>query len=224
MMPPDFQRVAQGYLARHPEMMSMSWLRPVAAGLYWSYLTAATMGVGLLWWRRRPASRFGPLLVATVLTVLLLWLLGSVADVLILLFLGILIALYLGAVTDFLVDRLRLQRGVAFAAALLLSAAAIVGFFFLLVPPVIEQTQSLVAVLPSYLAEWERGLERFVDWSKDSFKGKPAMEREKQQGVTKRFVTLVVDAGDCDAPYMSTLWHGDTVVGEIAVAARGRIA
>ncbi|GGC08994.1 EAL domain-containing protein [Pseudoduganella buxea] len=30
MMPPDFQRVAQGYLARHPEMMSMSWLRPVA--------------------------------------------------------------------------------------------------------------------------------------------------------------------------------------------------
>ncbi|WP_227470296.1 EAL domain-containing protein [Massilia sp. YMA4] len=27
----DFQRVAQGYLARHPEMLSMSWLRPVAA-------------------------------------------------------------------------------------------------------------------------------------------------------------------------------------------------
>jgi dimethylglycine dehydrogenase len=58
------------------------------------------------------------------------------------------------------------------------------------------------------------GLERFVDWSKASFKGKPALEREKQQGVTKRFVTLVVDAGDCDAPYMSTLWHGDKVVGE----------
>jgi dimethylglycine dehydrogenase len=58
------------------------------------------------------------------------------------------------------------------------------------------------------------GLERFVDWSKPSFRGKPALEREKQQGVTKRFVTLVVDAGDCDAPYMSTLWHGDKVVGE----------
>ena len=39
-------------------------LRPVAAGLYWSYVTAATMATGLLWWRRRPASRFGPLLVA----------------------------------------------------------------------------------------------------------------------------------------------------------------
>jgi dimethylglycine dehydrogenase len=58
------------------------------------------------------------------------------------------------------------------------------------------------------------GLERFVDWSKDSFKGKAAMEREKQQGVTKRFVTLVVDAGDADAPYMSTLWHDGQVVGE----------
>ena len=58
------------------------------------------------------------------------------------------------------------------------------------------------------------GLERFVDWSKTSFKGKAALEREKQQGVTKRFVTLIVDAGDCDAPYMSTLWHNGQVVGE----------
>jgi dimethylglycine dehydrogenase len=58
------------------------------------------------------------------------------------------------------------------------------------------------------------GLERFVDWGKPDFKGKAALEREKQQGVTKRFVTLVVDAGDCDAPYMSTLWHGGKVVGE----------
>ena len=58
------------------------------------------------------------------------------------------------------------------------------------------------------------GMDRFVDWSKPDFKGKAAMEREKQQGVTKRFVTLIVDAGECDAPYMSTLWHGGKVVGE----------
>jgi signal transduction histidine kinase len=36
---------------------------PVASALYWSYLTAMTIAVGLYWWRRRPASRFGPLLV-----------------------------------------------------------------------------------------------------------------------------------------------------------------
>ena len=60
----------------------------------------------------------------------------------------------------------------------------------------------------------EGGLDRFVRWSKESFVGKPAMEIERQAGPAKRFVTLVVDAGACDAPYMSTLWHGEEKVGE----------
>ena len=38
--------------------------RPLAAALYWGWLTAASMGIGLYWSIRRPASRFGPLLVA----------------------------------------------------------------------------------------------------------------------------------------------------------------
>ncbi|MEM5474085.1 FAD-dependent oxidoreductase [Hoeflea sp. AS60] len=58
------------------------------------------------------------------------------------------------------------------------------------------------------------GLDRFVKWDKPDFLGKQALEAEKQQGVSKRFVTLTVDAGDCDAPYMSTLWHDGVVVGE----------
>ena len=58
------------------------------------------------------------------------------------------------------------------------------------------------------------GLERFVKWDKPDFRGKAALLSEKQQGVTKRFVTLVVEAGDCDAPYMSTLWHDGKIVGE----------
>ena len=57
-------------------------------------------------------------------------------------------------------------------------------------------------------------LERFVKWDKPDFIGKTALTAENQRGVTKRFVTLTVEAGDCDAPYMSTLWHGDEVVGE----------
>ncbi|MEM7463948.1 MAG: aminomethyltransferase family protein, partial [Pseudomonadota bacterium] len=60
----------------------------------------------------------------------------------------------------------------------------------------------------------QSGLDRFINWSKPSFRGKAAIEREKQQGSSKRFVTLVVEAEECDAPYMSTLWHGDEVVGE----------
>ena len=58
------------------------------------------------------------------------------------------------------------------------------------------------------------GMERFIDWTKP-FRGKAALEAEKQAGVTKRFAVLTVDAGDCDAPYMATIWHGDSVVGEV---------
>jgi signal transduction histidine kinase len=43
--------------------------KPIAAGLYWGYLTAASVLIGLYWWRRRPAQQFGPLLVAFGLAV-----------------------------------------------------------------------------------------------------------------------------------------------------------
>ncbi|OQM77461.1 GcvT family protein [Manganibacter manganicus] len=59
------------------------------------------------------------------------------------------------------------------------------------------------------------GLERFVKWDKPDFRGKAALANEKQQGVKKRFVTLVVEnPGECDAPYMATLWHDGKIVGE----------
>jgi dimethylglycine dehydrogenase len=58
------------------------------------------------------------------------------------------------------------------------------------------------------------GLERFVDWAKPDFRGKAALAAELQAGVTKRFCTLIVQAGDQDPPYMSTLWHNGKVVGE----------
>ena len=59
------------------------------------------------------------------------------------------------------------------------------------------------------------GLDRFVDWTKPEFRGKAALAAEKQAGVSKRFCTLVIDAGDFDPPYMSTIWHNGKVVGEV---------
>lgn len=59
------------------------------------------------------------------------------------------------------------------------------------------------------------GLERFVDWAKPDFRGKAALAAEKQRGVTKRFCTLVIDAGENDPPYMATIWQGGQVVGEL---------
>ena len=69
---------------------------------------------------------------------------------------------------------------------------------------------------------FQGGLDRFVKLDKpQDFRGKAALLAEKQQGVTKRFVTLIVDAGDCDAPYMSTLWHNGEIVGETTSGAWG---
>ena len=42
--------------------------RPAATALYRSYLAAAPMLVGLYWWKRRPASRFGPVLIVFGIT------------------------------------------------------------------------------------------------------------------------------------------------------------
>ncbi|WP_170444355.1 GcvT family protein [Ruegeria arenilitoris] len=68
----------------------------------------------------------------------------------------------------------------------------------------------------------EGGLERFVKFDKpQDFPGKTALLAEKQRGVKKSFVTLVVEAGDCDAPYMSCIWQGDQIVGETTSGAWG---
>jgi predicted PurR-regulated permease PerM len=102
--------------------------------------------------------RFAPLLAATVLTVLLLWLFGTVADVLLLLFLAVLLSLYLGAVADAITRRTRLPRRVSLLVAVVLTTAGVGGLVWLLVPPVVEQTQALLRVFPAYVGAWERGI------------------------------------------------------------------
>jgi len=68
----------------------------------------------------------------------------------------------------------------------------------------------------------EGGLGRFVKLDKpQDFPGKAAILNEKQQGVKKTFVTLIVDAGDCDAPYMSCIWQNGEIVGETTSGAWG---
>ena len=67
----------------------------------------------------------------------------------------------------------------------------------------------------------EAGLDRFVKLDKPDFPGKSALLAQQEQGVEKRFVTLIVEAGDSDAPYMSTLWHDGEIVGETTSGAWG---
>jgi len=106
--------------------------------------------------------KFAPILTATVLTVLGLWLFGRVAQVLILLFIGLLLSLYLRAVAGWFERRWHFPERLAFLTSLLLSLAGVVAIFYILVPPVITQTQALIKVMPNYITGWEAGIERTI--------------------------------------------------------------
>lgn len=61
----------------------------------------------------------------------------------------------------------------------------------------------------------QAGLGRFVKLEKpQEFPGKVALINETKTGSNKAFVTLIVEAGDSDAPYMSSIWKDGEIVGE----------
>jgi predicted PurR-regulated permease PerM len=106
--------------------------------------------------------RFAPILTATVFTVVLLWIAGKVSHVLLLLFIGIMISLYLGALGGVLQRRLRVPERWALTAAVLISLGGLSLLFWVLVPPLIVQVRELVKVLPSYIEGWELAIDRLV--------------------------------------------------------------
>jgi len=106
--------------------------------------------------------KFAPILTATVFTVLLLWIAGQVAHVFLLLFIGIMISVYLGALSGVLQRRARIPGGWALAAAVLITLGGLAVLFYILVPPLILQTRELVRVLPTYITGWEAAIDRLV--------------------------------------------------------------
>ena len=68
----------------------------------------------------------------------------------------------------------------------------------------------------------EGGLSRFIKFDKpQDFPGKAALLAEQQQGRKKGFVTMTMEAGERNAPYMAPVWHGDEIVGEVTSCAIG---
>jgi predicted PurR-regulated permease PerM len=106
--------------------------------------------------------KFAPILTATIITILFLLLVKTAATVFVLLFLGILISLYLRALSGYLERRLKLPDPFSYIAALVLTIASIVALVWSLVPPVVHQTQQLFAVFPNYIAGWEAGLDAML--------------------------------------------------------------
>jgi predicted PurR-regulated permease PerM len=111
------------------------------------------------------ASRRSPygLLVATTAVVLLLLFAHSVAKILLLLFISVLFALFLGAAADYLERRFRLPRWAGLPLALLLALLAVTSVGLLIIPPVLTQTSELISAMPTLLAQWEAHLFSLAD-------------------------------------------------------------
>lgn len=97
-------------------------------------------------------------LIAAVFAVLLLAFVYSVAEVLLLLFIAALFALYLGAIIDFMQERFRVPRVVGVLSALLVTGIGVTVVGWLVLPPVAGQTQALITALPTQIQVWMAGL------------------------------------------------------------------
>ncbi|HXM38844.1 MAG TPA: AI-2E family transporter [Gemmatimonadales bacterium] len=100
---------------------------------------------------------------ALFVAALVIWFVVRVIEVLLLVFVAILIAVYLSAVTDWLEQRFKLRRWVGLTVAVLATLSAVAGIAVLLVPTVVDQTEALISGLPetlnriqNVLAGWAR--------------------------------------------------------------------
>ena len=100
----------------------------------------------------RGGIKLAPILTTVILTILLLWMVGKTSAVFLLLFIAVILSLYLGAVTRFSDARAGEFPSVS-RSSLRLSeqSSRSAGSSALLVPPVVEQTRSLIEVLPAYI-------------------------------------------------------------------------
>lgn len=157
-----------------------------------------------------------PGLAAVVLLVLVVLLLGRAIDLLLLLFLAILIAVYLGAFTDAVVGRTKWPRPAAFAVAIGITILALWGIEALLVPPVIEQTRQLIASLPRYIGAWQDWLGRLVERfpALDPFVG-----GERKQEVVDAVLAQAESLMAGVVPQMFNLVHGVINVVSVLVMA-----
>jgi predicted PurR-regulated permease PerM len=122
---------------------------------------------------RRRGFPLGWVLLAVIVAALLV----RTIDVLLVLFLAIILAVYLNAVSGFLQRRAGVLPGVALGAALALTLGGLVGVVFLIVPAVVGQVQDLVANLPQYLTDLDQSINRL-------FRSIPVLRRGVTEGTS----------------------------------------
>src|SRR5215210_6553316 len=122
---------------------------------------------------RRRGFPLGWVLLAVIVVALLV----RTIDVLIIVFLAIILAVYLDAVSGFLQRRVGVPPALGLAVALALTIGGLVGVVFLIVPAVASQVQDLIANLPSFLTELDQSINRL-------FRSIPVLRRGATEGGT----------------------------------------
>ena len=120
---------------------------------------------------RRRGFPLGWVLLAVIVVALLV----RTIDVLIIVFLAIILAVFFDAVSGFLQRRFGVPRSLGLAAAVALTIGGLVGVFFLIAPAVASQVQDLIANLPKFLAELDASINRL-------FRSIPVLRRGASEG------------------------------------------
>ena len=107
---------------------------------------------------RRRGFPLGWILLAVIVVALLV----RTVDVLIIVFLAIILAVYLDAVSGFLQRRAGIPAAPGLVVALILTIGALVGVVFLIAPAVASQVQDLIANLPRFLSELDQSINRLI--------------------------------------------------------------
>jgi predicted PurR-regulated permease PerM len=120
---------------------------------------------------RRRGFPLGWVLLAVIVAALTI----RTIDVLLVVFLAVILAIYLDAVSGFLQRRLDIPPSVSLAGALVLTLGALVGVVFLIAPAVASQVQDFIANLPKFLSELDQSINRL-------FRSIPILRRSVTEG------------------------------------------
>lgn len=99
---------------------------------------------------------------ALFVAALAIWFVIRVVEVLLLVFIAVLCAVYLSAITDVLERRFRMARWLGLTAAVVATLAAVVGIGAIILSPVVQQTQALISGLPQTLTSIQNVIARWA--------------------------------------------------------------
>src|SRR5207249_7484296 len=109
-----------------------------------------------------PSRLSGATFVALFVAALVVWFVLRVFEVVLLVFLAVLAAVYLSAITDLLEQRFRMPRWAGLVCAVVGSLVILAGAGALILPPVIDQTQALISALPQSFADLQGVIARWA--------------------------------------------------------------